>query len=569
WRLLSYQAPAKEAPEAMILTLDLNKSIVEKEGISPFSMAFNLDAETTPIFTIVRALERAKKDDRVKAVVARFGSAQPGFAHAQEIRSSLLKFVQAGKPSYAFAPSYGDFGGGNRSYYLASVCKEIWLQPVGAVGLMGVGIEVPFGKTALSKIGVSGDFMQREEYKSAMEGFTRDEFSQPAKANIEEMLKDLSNQLALGIAENRNWDLGAVNDLIAHGPYTAEEALKNKLVTRLGYEDELLLEVEAKAGKDAQQVDAETYLDLIDSDTPAKAKVALITGDGLIADVPNGSRSFADNEVMDSNELAEAFGDAVKDSEVKAIIFRINSPGGSPVASETIRHALVRAKEANKPVFVSMGEVAASGGYWVAMNADYIAALPSTLTGSIGVVAGKFVAGELWNKLGIKWDTLSTGGNSRMWSSLAPFDDMGRERMNALMDDTYKTFVSNVSSARKIPLDKMPDVAKGRVWTGERALKMGLVDELGGLSTTVLAVKKKLDLAPDDPIELQQFPVAPSPAEFVLKMLKNMGAYGVEFNNILGGVRVITSRIAPFVNDVTTMTPVAARLPRSVAGAVE
>ena len=201
--------------------------------------------------------------------------------------------------------------------------------------------------------------------------------------------------------------------------------MKHKLVTRLGYEDELLQEVETKVGKEAKQTGPETYLAYATKGLKPKATVALIVGSGMITDTPSGSQRLASDDEIDADAMADAFHEAAKDKSVKAIIFRINSPGGSPVASETIRHAIIRAKAANKPVFVSMGEVAASGGYWVSMDADHIVADPATITGSIGVVAGKFVTDGLWQKLGVKWDRLATSPNAKLWSTLEPYDAAG------------------------------------------------------------------------------------------------------------------------------------------------
>jgi len=436
---------------------------------------------------------------------------------------------------------------------------------VGAVGLTGIGVEAPFGKAVLGNLGITGDFMQREEYKSAMESFTRDEFSSAAKANVVDMLGNLSEQIAQGIAVNRNWKIEEVKALIERGPYTATEAEHNKLVTKLGYEDEFIQEAENKVGKDVKRVDADAYLTYSNSDAKPKATVAIIDGDGLITD--SGAGNLAGDSVMDASTIAEAFFNAAEDKDVKAIIFRINSPGGSPVASETIRHALIVAKK-SKPVFVSMGEVAASGGYWVAMDADHIVASPATITGSIGVISGKFVTSEMWKKLGVKWETLYTSGNAQMWSMLSPFDEKGRDRVNALMDETYQAFLSGVSTARKIPQEKMPDIAKGRVWTGEQALKLGLVDELGGMSTTALAVKNRLNLAATDVIELKPFPSEPTPVEFMIKFFKNFGVEGVALGNLFQDIQKARSAIAPFIGAMSNNDPVSARAPDAFVRAV-
>lgn len=555
-----------KAPESMVLTLDLSRPILDKEEVSPLSALLRMEEEATTSFAVVRAIEKAKDDPRVKGLIAKFGSEQPSMVHAQEIREAVLAFKQSGKPTYAFAPSYGEFGFGNRAYYLASAFNEIWLQPVGAVGITGIAMEAPFGKSALGSIGVSGDFMQREEYKSAMESFTRDDFSPAAKANVVDMINNLQGQIAQGIAVNRNWKLDEVKGLIERGPYTATEAVQNNLVTKLGYEDEFLREAEEKTGKDAKRVDEEAYLVFANVNVEPKATVALIEGEGLITD--SNGHHLADDSIMDANTVAEAFFDAAEDKDVKAIIFRVNSPGGSPVASETIRHALIMAKK-SKPVFVSMGEVAASGGYWVAMDADHIVASPATITGSIGVVSGKFVTSEMWKKLGIKWDGVYTSGNAQMWSMLSNFDEKGRARVNALMDETYQAFLAGVSTARKIPQEKLPDIAKGRVWTGEQALKLGLVDELGGMSTATLAVKNRLNLAASDAIELKPFPAEPTPAEVMMKFLKNFGTEGEALGNLFEETRAIRSALVPLVSALSNNEPVSARAPDAIIRAVK
>lgn len=567
-----------EAPANMVLDLDFTHPIVEKNRELVLSLSALLqEEEEIPLFDIVRALERAKDDPRVKGVVARFGSEQPSLVHAQEIRAALLRFRQSGKFTYVFAPNYGSFGPGNRTYYLASAFENIWLQPVGTVGLTGLGIEAPFGKTALGNIGVHGDFLRREEYKSVMENVTRDEFSPAVRANMESMLKNLGEQEAKGIAENRNMDLPEVRELMAGGPYTAPEALNAELVTHIGYMDEMLkvaellaTDVKSKAETAPVRVTPSTYLSFKTKAKKPKATIALINGLGLITDAPSsGPSRLAEDHIIDTEKLVKAFAEAAADKGVKAILFRVDSPGGSPSASESIRHALIKAKAAKKPVFVSMGEVAASGGYWISMDANHIVAEPGTITGSIGVVAGKFVLGDLWEKLGIKWDSLVTSDNAKLWSSLAPFSPHDRDRINALLDDTYQAFTKNVSVARKIPLEKISDIAKGRVWTGEQALKVGLVDELGGIETTVLALKKELKLAPTDPIALKQFPPPESPSTIALRLLRNIGFESAMVRAALGLLQKVITAAGPMWDEMEDTGAVSARVPAEMLRVVK
>jgi protease-4 len=559
--ILTYEAcAAPSEPDSVILTLDLDQPIVEQSDQSPLGLAMHEDS--IPLLDILHAIDSARDDPHVKGLAALFGSEQPSLAQAEEIRSALARFRASGKPTYAFGTSYGDFGNGNRAYFIASGFENIWLQPAGAVGLTGLAIEAPFGKTALEKIGVSGDFLRREEYKSVMETFTRDDFSPPVRANMQSMLDDLAAQEAEGIALGRKWDPSHVKQLMEKGPFTASEALKNDLVTHIGGANELDDELKKMAGDDVEQVGVEDYLDYGGGGGRAKkpkARVALIFGTGLITDHAVGPSDVTGDEVMGADEIAGAFDDAAEDKKIKAIIFRIDSPGGSPSAAETIRSALVHAQKAGKPVFVSMGGEAASGGYWVAMNADQIIAEPGTITGSIGVVAGKFVLGGLMQKIGVSWDHLTTGGNGDMWSMTQAYTPEQRARIDAFLDETYKDFVQGVATARHIPLARMGDIAKGRVWTGAQAQKIGLVDQLGGFDVTLGAVRKQLNLTPDDMMSIDLLPAPLTPAEKVLKLLKGIGIESAMIRTALGQWQKMQTVVGPVWSEMNARGPLQAR----------
>ena len=523
---LHYGNRTEAEPASVILTMNFDQPVTENGNASALKLALHDNAQT-PLLDLLRAIDKAKVDPRVKGIVAHFGELQPPMAVAEEIRDAIRSFRESGKFTYAFGPTYGGFGEGSAAYYLASTFENVWLQPVGTVSLTGVAMQSPFGKTALDKIGVKADFMQREEYKSFMDMATRDDFAPPVKANMQALLDDLSAQLARGIAENRGMDIGHVRDLMAKGPFTDEEALKEKLITRLGYFDELNDELDQKAGKDAKDVDVETYLSLERpkakrTETP-QAKLALIYGTGEITDHDSDAPSFTGDKVLGADTIADAFDDAAEDKNVKGILFRVDSPGGTPEASETIRRAMIHAQKAGKPVYVSMSSVAASGGYWIAMNADHIVAQPATLTGSIGVLAGKFAIGGLLEKIDVSVPMLKSSDNAGMWSPTEEFGPQQRERVNALLDATYRVFTQNVAEARHISPEKIPEFAKGRVWTGLQASQNGLVDELGGLGTTLAALKKRLNLGETDQVEIEVFPAPETPAQRILKLMKTFG----------------------------------------------
>lgn len=524
---LSAPQAERKMPSEIILSLDFTAPITERPQDFRLSLSSFLGEEQeAPLYAIVRAIDLAKDDPRVKGIVARFDSFEkPSLSQTQEIAAALGRFRASGKPTYSFAPSYGSFSPSGSLYALASQFENIWLQPVGSVGLTPLGIEAPFGKTALEKIGVQANFMRREDYKSAMENVSRDSFSQPVRQNMEDMIKSLQTQLVSLLAQGLQKKEGDIRALVAGGPYTATEAFKKGLVTKIGYEDEMEKEIKEKLGEKAEAIDPSSYLFYAaQNKKETKVDVALVYADGMIVDAPSkGPSRLAADGFIDTSEIEEAFEDISQNPKIKAVLFRVNSPGGSPTASETIRRALIRVKESGKPVFVSMGSVAASGGYWISMDADKIIADPATVTGSIGVVAGKFVLGGLYDKLGVKWDTLGEESAARLWSTRTPFGPKAQERMNAMLDETYDAFVSNVSAARKIPMKKMPDIAKGRVFTGEQALKMGLVDELGGMQEALTAIKKHLKLAETDEVSLRLYPETETPSSLVMKMLQKGG----------------------------------------------
>ncbi len=546
-------------PDSVVLFVNFSRAIVEQNQPSPFSLA--LDNEPMVLLDLLNAIDRAAADPHVKGIVARFGTEQPAMAHVQEIRKSIERFREKGKFTYAYGVDFGQYGAGNRAYYLASAFENIWLQPVGTVSLTGVGVYSPFAKAALDKIGVTADFMQREEYKSFMEVAQRDGFSPPAKAQMQEMVTHLSDQIANGISESRKWDPDHVKNLMARGPYTDEEAAQEGLVTRLAYVDELADELERKAGKAAKQIEVENYLALSDGvDGADQNVVALIFGTGIIMEKSLEGGGIVGENIMSANEISEAFHTAAEDDDIKAILFRVDSPGGAPAASETIRRSVIQAQKKGKPVIVSMGATAASGGYWVAMNGDKIIANPATLTGSIGVLAGKFALGGLMQKVGVSVDGFSTAPSAGMWNMALDFKPEQRARLNALLDTTYRSFVANVSAARKIPAEKMPDIAKGRVFTGEQAVKAGLVDLLGGYDVALGEVRKALKLSEDAPLSLEVYPQPPSAAERLLKLVRRFGAESAMISSALASFEKARASIGASFGWAFNNQPVSARM---------
>lgn len=541
WFASSRIHKAPKPPEKIVLVLDFREELTERDdGVPDIRSLFNLVTQESPSHTnlheLVQSLQRGGKDPRVVGAVGLFGGNLPHLAQAQEIRTALEKFRAAGKFTIAYSTSYGEFGPGNNAYYMASAFEKIWLQPVGNVGLSGMRMENPFGRAVLDKLGVKAEFVQREEYKSAMTFVTEDKMPPAMREEMQTILASLNNQVSSGIAASRGMKQEDVKALMAKGPYTAKEALALKLIDKIGYTDEIEKWIDDTHGKKTTKLRPAMYLRVpepLNNGKPVpppvpKGTVALIMAEGEIAEGDSGPSPLSGGERgMDTRQVVAAFSDAVEDKDVKIIIFRVDSPGGSPTASETIRRSVVRAREQGKKVVVSMGQMAGSGGYWIAMNADRIIANPATLTGSIGVLSGKVNLGGLYEKIGLNWDILQTGQDfSGMWSSTHGYTPEEKARLDVLIDDAYDSFRDNVAEARKIPKEKMPSVSKGRVFTGEQALQLGLVDELGGLRTAIDYAKTSLGLKPDDVIALRSFPKQVSPAERVRDMLKDF--FGME-----------------------------------------
>jgi protease-4 len=499
-------------PSKAVLRLDLERAIPEAAPEDPFT-AFRSEAPLT-LRDLTETLERAGSDDRVAGLVARIGSSPMGLARLQEIRDAVKAFRAKKKFAVAYSETFGEFGPGNGAYYLATAFDEIWLQPSGDVGLTGLVLEAPFVRGALDKLGVIPEYGQRYEYKNAMNLFTDTKFTPAYREAEQRLLDSVYGQIVRGIAEGRKLSADAVKAIIDRGPVLGTEARREKLVDGLGYWDEVADTVKAKAGAGAELLALPKYRDAAGSPLESgKHTFALIHGLGGVARGRSGYNPVLDSWTMGSETVAAAFRKAVKDGSVEAILFRVDSPGGSYVASDTIWREVARARKAGIPVVVSMGDVAASGGYFVAMGADRIVAQPATITGSIGVLAGKLVTAGMWEKIGITFDQVEAGANANFWNTSRRFSPAEWTRFNAALDRIYDDFTSKVATGRRIPKDRVLEIAKGRVWTGEDAKERGLVDALGGLATAVRVAREVAKVPAADSVRLVEFPPRKSPFE--------------------------------------------------------
>lgn len=501
-------------PPRIALRLDLDKSLSESPPDNPLAQ-FTMDGHVQ-LQDIIDGLDRAAKDDRVGSVIATLSANHTGMAKAQEIRDAVLRFRASGKPAILFSESFGEFGAGTVEYYIASAFSQIWLQPSGNVSITGYLLENPFLRDSLDWLGVQPRFAGRYEYKSAIETFTEKAMSGNNRESLETLMSSWYGQTVDGIARARNLPADQVEALVNRAPFLAQEALDAKLVDRLGYWDEA--EAEAVKGG-AKAVDLRRYLAASRPDLAHAPKIAVIYGVGAVQRGKGDGSPIGGTQVMGSETLSKAFREAAKDPAVKAILFRVDSPGGSYVASDTIWHEVARARAAGKPVIVSMGDLAASGGYFVSMGADKIVAQPGTITGSIGVFSGKMVLTDLWKKLGINWDGVHRGDNAPMWSTNSDFSPEAWGRINVMLDRIYADFTTKAAQGRNLKAEDMDSRARGRIWSGADAKRLGLVDELGGMDVALKLGKQSAGIAPDSPVALVPYPKPKGPLEFLSEVM--------------------------------------------------
>ncbi len=503
-------------PNQIVLEMDLSEGVDDGRGDEPWRALGGV--QPTVLREAVLALQRGAGDRRVEGVVAYLGGAALDIAAAQELRDAVAAFRASGKPAWIYADSFGSMVDGTAEYYLASAFDGIWMQPSGLVGIGGVAIEAPFFGETLERIGVEPQVEQRREYKGFAETLTRTGYSDPVRRNLQGLADGWIKQVTDGIAESRRLDPGRVRALIDDAPYLGGAALSAGLIDHLGYPDafEAAADVALGAG---ERLAVGDYLAAVEEESPAEGPtVALIYGTGDI--VMGEGESLADGETFDARGVARAIDDAVDDAEIAAILFRIDSPGGDYPAADLVWRSVQRAEEAGKPVIVSMGAYAASGGYFVAAPARRILALPATVTGSIGVVGGTAATTGLWAKLGVHWDTVSAGKQALLGSMVQGFSEEGRARYAAVIDAIYADFTGKVAAGRGLDPAATEAAAGGRIWLGSDARGQGLVDELGGLVTAQDAVRDALGLAADAPLGLRLWPEAESPLQRLFAALQ-------------------------------------------------
>ena len=489
----------------ILLELDLSQPLVEQEPSDPLG---KIRSRGKPrLRPVLRTLHEAGNDPRVVGLIAKLGDRTMTLSRAEELRDAVRVFAGSGKPTVAWSDTFGESGTGTVQYFLATGFGEIWLQPTGELNLLGVAAEVQFLRGLLDKLGVEPQVGQRYEYKNAGDRIMQREFTPAHREASDRLAASAWEQVVDAVATARNVSATDVEAAANQAPLFADDAHKAGLIDRLGYRDEVYADVRRRVGGDVKLLYAERWAPKL----PPVARVvhtvrqrsapgvALVEGHGGI--VTGRSRRLPmQGPAMGSDTICAALRAAAGNDKVRAVLFRVDSPGGSAIASDSIWREVQCVRDTGKPVVVSMGSVAGSGGYYVACSADHIVATPATLTGSIGVVGGKAVTTGLTDRLGLNYGEVHRGDHALMHSHHRPFSDSERERLEAWLDRIYADFTGKVAECRGMSKEAVHEVAKGRVWTGADAVGLGLIDSLGGFRDALAIARERAGLPDDAPL---------------------------------------------------------------------
>lgn len=476
----------------IVLELDMARGVLVARPSNPLQAIQLINSAS--LAALREHLRTAADDDRVLGLIVHAVASQTDVAHVEEI-AGLVEEFGAKKKTMAWAESFGELNAGLSAYRLATAAQEIWLQPTGAVCIEGVELSMTLLKGLLNKVGVEPQFGQRYEYKTAANTYAAEEVTEPQREMTKRIGQSIVDSLVAGIARRRNLSVETVWEAVDSSPVVPQRALDLGLIDRIGYRDEAYAAtLKSWGAKPESLLFAHRYsnkAELARKLRPKQPKIAVVQLRGAIV-VGRGSRSIGGGQQAGSDVIDEQLRAALRDDDVKAVVFGVDSPGGSAVASDFIRRSVLRLRKAGKPVVAHMGSVAASGGYYVAMPCTEIVAQATTLTGSIGVLGGKMVTAGLYDKLGLIRETVAIGAAAGTFSSAHGFSDADWDRINSFLDRVYLDFTNFAAKDRGMAYDQLEKLARGRVWTGADARERGLVDHLGGQN---LAVERACALA--------------------------------------------------------------------------
>lgn len=495
-----------------VLHITFDGPIIEREPKSEFAKltGFSKD-EKIGLDLIVESIKKAKDDDKIKGIFLETQDIDAGMASVEEIRVALLDFKSSGKFIYAYGETYSQKG-----YYLSSVADEVYLNPQGGLDFKGIGGEIMFYKGMLEKLNINVQIFRHGKFKSAVEPFDLDKMSEANRLQTMTYISALWNQMLTGISAERGITADELNHIATNLEIrNAQDAVNKKLADQTMYYDQVLDELKKKLGKEPKDkvnfIKLEKYAEAgetkseEDEAVPSKNKIAVIYAVGSI------ESGEGDDETIGSDRIARTIREAREDSSIKAVVLRVNSPGGSALASDVIWREVVLTK-AVKPVVVSMGDVAASGGYYIACAADVIVAEPNTITGSIGVFGLIPEAGKLMNEtFGITIDTVNTNKNAGIGSIYRPVTELEAQVIQEGVEEVYTTFITRVADGRGMSVADVDSIGQGRVWAGVDALRIGLVDTLGTLDDAIAIAARKAKLGTD--YRIKKLPVQKDPFE--------------------------------------------------------
>ncbi|HEY3128248.1 MAG TPA: signal peptide peptidase SppA [Acidobacteriota bacterium] len=503
----SFRKPPEVKADSVLL-VKIEGEIADSPVTNPFEDIFGEGHNS--VYDFRRAIDHAASDKRIRAMILKISPSSLGWAGAEELRASLQAFRKAGKPIDAAITT--DFIE-ERDYYLALPANKIYLNPEAGLLINGLYAEVMFFRKALDKLYIRPQYIQYKEYKSAAEQFTRTNMSPQFRESLEYVVRDIESRFIQAVADDRKKTTEEVQSFMEAGLATAPEAKQQGYIDVIGHwtDVEESLKKPAEAGKDKSEskddkelrtVSVRSYLKAIEEEDSGKSKVGLVFASGLIT----SGESTPFNDVIGGDTFAGYIRELRKDKSIKAIVLRVNSPGGSAVGSDVIWREVRAARAAGKPVVVSMGDVAASGGYYISMGADKIVVEPSTITGSIGVVFGKMDTRKFFDWLGITFDTLKTRKNADIFSFIDLLTPEQEQRVRAWMSEVYNDFVSKTAEGRKKSFEAIEPMAHGRIWSGTQAKDRALVDALGGIDEAVNQVRALAQIPASEKIRFVIYP---------------------------------------------------------------
>ena len=494
---------AAPLPEKIVLQIDFDAALAETRQDSLMTGLYG--GSGASFFELSQVIAAAGTDDGVAAIAGRVGISDLSLAQVQELRSLIKQFRAGGKKAYLFSDGFGAFGGGTAEYYLASAFDEIIMQPGSEAGITGIGIEIPFLRRLLDKVGIMPEFYARYEYKNAFASFTDISMTALMKKELERLGGDLFNQVVADIAADRGIEPDRLTRLIDEAPLDAGRALREKLIDKTEYQEEMLARLEKEY--DAGRADWTDYLTVLRPVGKGAPVIALIVLEGEIAAGDSILPSWEGEPVAGAASFISQLQDIAEIDKLKALVVRIDSPGGSYTAADAMRQALADFKEkTGVPVVVSMSSYAASGGYFAALPADKILAQPATLTASIGVLGGKPVLSGLWDKIGVSWDGVYFGSNAGVLSLNRPFNASEKKAFNRSLDNVYQDFTAKVAAARHIEPEALDRLARGRVFSGRQAAENGLIDALGGYKEAFVEAMRLAEIDVNTPVRVEVFP---------------------------------------------------------------